>query len=109
MLFKWSSSKYKGILFIVYRHLPFFVSQKILLLSKKFILSPEQSIKIQKDLNSDIVMILDECPKLSKDKNKIKKSLDISLNWAKRSKIEFGFNPEKVRDRVVLDVTSMIE
>ena len=32
---------------------------------KKITLSPEQSIKIQKDLNSDIVMVLDECPKLS--------------------------------------------
>ena len=32
---------------------------------KKFTLSPEQSIKIQKDLNSDIVMVLDECPKLT--------------------------------------------
>ena len=38
---------------------------------KKFILSPEQSIKIQKDLNSDILMVLDECPKLTKDKKKI--------------------------------------
>ena len=36
---------------------------------KKFILSPEESIKIQKDLNSDIVMVLDECPKLTNDKN----------------------------------------
>ena len=30
---------------------------------KKFILSPEESIKIQKGLNSDIVMVMDECPK----------------------------------------------
>ena len=30
---------------------------------KKFILSPEESIRIQKGLNSDIVMIMDECPK----------------------------------------------
>ena len=30
---------------------------------KKFILSPEESIKIQKNLNSDIVMVMDECPK----------------------------------------------
>jgi len=35
---------------------------------KKFTLSPEESIKIQKDLNSDIVMILDECPNLTSDK-----------------------------------------
>ena len=62
---------------------------------KKFILSPETSIKIQKDLNSDIVMVLDECPKLSTDKKKIKESIKLSHNWAKRSKIEFGNNSKK--------------
>jgi len=62
---------------------------------KKFILSPEKSIKIQKDLNSDIVMVLDECPKLTSDKKSISKSLEISHNWAERSKIEFGSNPKK--------------
>ena len=62
---------------------------------KKIILSPEESIKIQKDLNSDIVMVLDECPKLSYDKNKINKSLKLSLNWAERSKNEFGDNQKK--------------
>ena len=62
---------------------------------KKFILSPEKSIKIQKDLNSDIVMVLDECPKLSFDKSKINKSLNLSLKWAQRSKKEFGKNPKK--------------
>ena len=30
---------------------------------KKFILSPEESIRIQKGLNSDILMVMDECPK----------------------------------------------
>ena len=62
---------------------------------KKITLSPEQSIKIQKDLNSDIVMVLDECPKLSLDKNKINKSLKLSCHWAERSKIEFGLNHQK--------------
>ena len=62
---------------------------------KKFTLSPEESIRIQKDLNSDIVMVLDECPKLSKDKIKISKSLNLSHNWAERSKNEFGNNPKK--------------
>ena len=62
---------------------------------KKFILSPEESIRIQKDINSDIVMVLDECPKLTNDKKKIYNSLKISLDWAKRSKIEFGLNPKK--------------
>ena len=62
---------------------------------KKFILSPEESIRIQKDLNSDIVMVLDECPKLLLDKNKIHKSLELSLDWAKRSKDEFGSDNKK--------------
>ena len=62
---------------------------------KKFILSPEKSIKIQKDLNSDIVMVLDECPKLSFNKKQINQSLILSNNWAARSKIEFGNNPKK--------------
>tara|TARA_Y100000590_G_scaffold389806_1_gene465116 strand:- start:383 stop:1495 length:1113 start_codon:yes stop_codon:yes gene_type:complete len=62
---------------------------------KKFILSPEKSIQIQKDLNSDIVMVLDECPKLSGDKKKIDQSLKLSLNWAERSKNEFGINNKK--------------
>ena len=62
---------------------------------KKFTLSPEESIKIQKDLNSDILMVLDECPKLSNDKKKIADSLNLSIKWAKRSKSEFGNNDKK--------------
>jgi len=62
---------------------------------KKFILSPEESIRIQKDLNSDIVMVMDECPKKTNDYKAIKKSMDISTYWATRSKKAFGINPNK--------------
>ena len=62
---------------------------------KKFTLSPEESIKVQKDLNSDILMVLDECPKLTKDKKKINESIKISKNWAERSKFEFGTHSKK--------------
>jgi len=62
---------------------------------KKFYLSPEESIRIQLGLNSDIVMIMDECPKKTTDYNLIKKSMDLSLYWAKRSKNAFGDNPHK--------------
>jgi len=62
---------------------------------KKFFLSPEESIKIQLELNSDIVMIMDECPKKSDDYNSIKDSMNLSLYWAKRSKNAFGKNPHK--------------
>ena len=35
-------------------------------------------------------MIMDECPKKSEDYNLIKKSMDLSLYWAERSKKAFG-------------------
>ena len=62
---------------------------------KKFYLSPEESIKIQLGLDSDIVMIMDECPKKSNDYNLINDSMNLSLYWAKRSKKAFGKNPHK--------------
>ena len=62
---------------------------------KKFYLSPEESIKIQLGLNSDIVMIMDECPKKTNDYKLIKKSMELSLYWAGRSKKAFGKNPHK--------------
>ncbi len=62
---------------------------------KKFYLSPEESIRIQLGLNSDIVMIMDECPKKTDDYNLIKESMNLSLHWAERSKKSFGKNPHK--------------
>ena len=62
---------------------------------RKFILSPEESIRIQLGLNSDILMIMDECPKKTVDYNLIKKSMELSLYWAERSKKAFGDNPQK--------------
>ena len=62
---------------------------------KKIILSPEKSIQVQKSINSDIIMVLDECPKLTSDKKILSKAIDTSTNWAKRSKIEFGQDKSK--------------
>ncbi len=62
---------------------------------KKFYLSPEESIKIQLGLNSDILMIMDECPKKTDDYKLIQNSMDLSLYWAERSKKAFGKNPHK--------------
>jgi len=62
---------------------------------KKFILSPEESIKIQLGLNSDIVMVMDECPKKSTDYKFIKDSMNLSMYWAERSKKKFGKKPQK--------------
>ena len=62
---------------------------------KKFYLSPEESIKIQLGLNSDILMVMDECPKKTNDYQMIDKSMNLSLYWAERSKKAFGLNTHK--------------
>ncbi len=62
---------------------------------KKIILSPEKSIQVQKSINSDIIMVLDECPKLTTDKKVISNAINVSTEWAKRSKIEFGNSKSK--------------
>ena len=62
---------------------------------KKIILSPEKSIQVQKAINSDIIMVLDECPKLTKDKKILSNAIKVSTQWAKRSKTEFGNNKHK--------------
>ena len=62
---------------------------------KKIILSPEKSIQVQKSINSDILMVLDECPKLTLDKKILSKAIDVSTKWAERSKIEFGNDKSK--------------
>ena len=62
---------------------------------KKIILSPEKSIQVQKSINSDIIMVLDECPKLTNDKKILSKAIDVSTHWAKRSKTEFGNDKSK--------------
>ena len=62
---------------------------------KKIILSPEKSIQVQKSINSDIIMVLDECPKLTSNKKILSKAIDVSTYWAKRCKIEFGNEKSK--------------
>lgn len=52
-------------------------------------LSPEISMQIQTVLNADIVMQLDECPAGDVGKEEARRSLQMSLRWAERSKAEF--------------------
>jgi queuine tRNA-ribosyltransferase len=52
-------------------------------------LSPERSVEIQRLLDSDITMVLDECPAFGGDKDAVARSLDLTLAWAQRSKDAF--------------------
>ncbi len=49
-------------------------------------LTPEESMRIQKVLNSDIVMIFDECTPYPATEKQANDSMQLSLRWAKRSK-----------------------
>jgi len=57
---------------------------------EKILLTPEKSIQVQRDLGSDIVMIFDECTPYPATETQAKKSMELSLRWAKRSKDEHG-------------------
>ena len=55
----------------------------------KIFLSPEVSMEIQYDLGSDVVMIMDECTPYPATWEEAKKSMEMSLRWAKRSRDHF--------------------
>ena len=54
----------------------------------KLFLTPEISMQIQKVLNSDIVMIFDECTPYPATLDEAAKSMRLSLRWAQRSRDE---------------------
>jgi len=70
----------------------------------KCFLSPEISMDIQAALDSEIVMAFDECPPGDAGHDATRKSLDLTVRWARRSKESFektqqseGFNSETGR------------
>ncbi len=59
----------------------------------KMFLTPEESMHIQKVLNSDIVMIFDECTPYPAEHDAAAYSMRLSLRWAERSKTAHAGNP----------------
>ncbi|MDX2219450.1 MAG: tRNA guanosine(34) transglycosylase Tgt [Burkholderiales bacterium] len=55
----------------------------------KCFLSPEESMRIQRTLNSDVVMIFDECTAYPATLDEAAASMRLSLRWARRSRDEF--------------------
>lgn len=55
----------------------------------KLFMGPEESMQIQKVLNSDIAMIFDECTPYPATETQAAESMRLSLRWARRSKDEF--------------------
>ncbi|MEE9322064.1 MAG: tRNA guanosine(34) transglycosylase Tgt [Granulosicoccus sp.] len=50
----------------------------------KVFLSPEESMRIQRDLGSDIVMAFDECTPYPATRDAAASSMELSMRWAKR-------------------------
>lgn len=56
---------------------------------KKYILTPERSIEIQRELGADLIVVFDECTPFHVDKNYTAASMRMSHRWALRSLAEF--------------------
>jgi len=56
-------------------------------------LTPEESMRIQRVLNSDIVMVFDECTPYPATDDEAARSMRLSLRWAERSKRAHEGNP----------------
>jgi queuine tRNA-ribosyltransferase len=52
-------------------------------------LTPEISIAVQRDLGADIVMVFDECTPHGVDEAAARRSMELSLRWARRSRDAF--------------------
>ena len=52
----------------------------------RLLLTPEESMRIQKTLNSDIAMVFDECLAYPATEEKAAQSMRLSLRWAARSR-----------------------
>jgi len=59
----------------------------------KVFLSPEDSIRIQHELGSDIIMVFDECTPYPATEEQAHGSMELSLRWAKRCHAAHGEHP----------------
>ncbi|WP_428623357.1 tRNA guanosine(34) transglycosylase Tgt [Sedimenticola sp.] len=59
----------------------------------RIFMGPEESMAVQRQLGSDIVMIFDECTPYPATEIEARVSMELSLRWAERSKQAHGDNP----------------
>jgi queuine tRNA-ribosyltransferase len=59
----------------------------------KVFMGPEESMAVQRSLGSDIVMIFDECTPYPATEAEARRSMELSLRWAERSRRAHGDNP----------------
>jgi len=56
-------------------------------------MGPEESMQVQRALGADIVMVFDECTPYPATESQARASMELSLRWARRSRIAHGDNP----------------
>jgi queuine tRNA-ribosyltransferase len=59
----------------------------------KLLLTPEESMRIQRALNSDVAMVFDECTPFPATDQQARTSMELSMRWAERSKRAHEGNP----------------
>jgi queuine tRNA-ribosyltransferase len=52
----------------------------------RLMLTPEESMRIQRALNSDVAMVFDECTPYPATEKQARRSMELSMRWAERSK-----------------------
>ena len=58
--------------------------------------SPESAMEAQIGLGADIIMAFDECTEYPAEKERVRKSMDLTLRWAERSKKHFEEHKHEV-------------
>jgi queuine tRNA-ribosyltransferase len=56
-------------------------------------LGPEEAIAVQHALDSDVVMVFDECTPYPVEEAEARRSMELSLRWAQRSRAAHGDHP----------------
>ena len=59
----------------------------------QLLLTPEESMRIQRALNSDVAMVFDECTTYPATETQARESMEMSMRWAERSKQAHQGNP----------------
>ena len=70
----------------------------------RYFLSPEKALDVQEALNSDISMVLDECPPYPVSEEEARRSMNRTIDWARRSSAHFAARPNPHDGRLLFAI-----
>ncbi len=71
---------------------------------RKLFMGPRECMEIQNILGSDIMMVLDECPPYPSEKGYARKSMELSIDWARKCK-EYHYDKSRYLFAIVQGAT----